>query len=390
MNKPKRPRPFGVGPNVRVRVHSGPDEKGRWRWRADRQLGKGRKSFWSGWAATAEEAHQEVEAVLRERGEEWTAPEDVVTVADLLEVYTADKAKDDRSAYTTRARNGCADRIGDSPLAAVHLRALGKRPVAVRTLTDFVRNYTGAKATLRSDLITLAAAWRWGQTLELVPDTELPVPTIQVRREDAVHDRYVPSPDEVVAVLDRLRTRRTRPPLWPWRAVLLLWATGCRPGEIAALTWENVSPDARILWVSGKTGERRVALHSSVASLVATWPRTGPTVHGAKSASVLVHLHNYVFRAQREVEAEWQQVDPEARCPHWTLYGLRRAAVDQLYDRRRDPSVSAAAMGHSPGMAMAIYRTITDDDLIEAAEEAGLGVVPEGGKVVPLRRPRRK
>jgi integrase len=381
----KRPRPFGIGPHVRVRVHSGPNAKGQWRWRADRQSGEDRPTIWSGWATTAEEASDLVQAVLRERGETWSSPEDVVTVKDLLSVWTADREQEDRSEYTTRARNGCADRLSVSSLAAIHLRQLGKRAVAVNAFSAYTRSYPGARATLRADLIALAAAWAWGRQRDLVPDADLPIPTVQVRREDAVHDRYVPSAEEVVAVLARLRTRRTRPREWPWRAVLLLWATGCRPGEIATLTWDRVSADGRILTVVGKTGERRVALHSSVAEQVATWKREGPTVHGAKPASVLTYLHSLVARAQREVEAEWRAVDPEARCPHWTLYGLRRAAVDQLYRRDRDPSVSAAHMGHSPGMAMSIYRTITDDDLIEVAEAAGLGI--ELDNVVPLRRP---
>jgi integrase len=376
----KRPKPWAVG-KVRVRVHSGPRADGRWRWRADLADGlrdgrEVRRQIWSGWA-TRDEAEALLVALVAERGIDAPPPvADVRTVADLLSVWTADKELDDRSAATTRARNGCADRLSESSLAAVSLAQLARPATGLPALQRWVRAYQGARSTCRSDLISLRAAWTWGRLRELVPDAPLPDLSIEVRDEDRVATRYVPTDAEVLAVLERLRERRTRPPLWPWRAIYLLWATGCRPGEIATLTWDRV--DGQILRVTGKTGARPVAVHSAVAAEIGTWPRDGQTVHGAAPASVLGYLHVLVERACME-----------AGCERWSLYGLRRAAVDRVYRRDRDPSVSGAALGHSARVALETYRTVTLGDLVSAAEEVGLGVVPETPtNVVPLRRSR--
>jgi integrase len=370
-----RPKPFAVG-KVRVRVHSGPRADGRWRWRADRPDGHGkREAVWFGWGSR-DEAEATVIAVLADRTPDHAGPSDVRTVADLLAVWGADREQDDRSDYTSRARFGCAVRLAESPLGGMTLAAMARPAVGLPAIERYVRGYQGARSTCRADLIALRAAWRWGRGRELVPDADLPTVVVTVRDEDRVLADYVPTDAEVQAVLARLRTRRTRPPEWPYRAVLLLWATGCRPGEVATLTWDRVSADGRVLRVTGKTGERPVALHSSVAAVVAGWERSGPTVHGAQPASVLGYLHSLVARACTE-----------AGCERWSLYGLRRAAVDRLYRRDRDPSVSAAALGHSAKVALETYRGVRVDELIEVAEEVGLGVaetLPDN--VTPLRR----
>ena len=249
----RRPKPFAIG-RVRVRVHSGPRSDGRWRWRADRAANRDgrehRDAVWSGWG-TREEAEAAVLAALTETGEVYQTADDVRTVRDLLEVWVADVSAHDRSPATTRARRGSAVRLVEQPVGGVHLTRLDRR-----ALDALVRGHSGAPSTLRSDMISLRAAWAWARERDLVPDRDLPRVTVSVRREDAVYSRYTPTPAEVGAVLERLRGYRTRPPGWPWRAVLLLYATGCRPGEIATLTWDRVSDGA--VEVRGKTGRRRV------------------------------------------------------------------------------------------------------------------------------------
>lgn len=357
-----RPKPTNIG-KVRIRVHSGPrKEDGKWRWRADRAAGMScgkeiRKPVWSGWAIDGEEAVQLCMAVLQERGEEWYSASDVQTVSDLLSVWVADVQRSDSSPYTTRARKGSADRLSELPIASVRLDRLDHR-----ALDAFVRDYRGAATTRRADLISLRAAWAWGRERELTPDRELPR-VVRAPRGKPVYCRYTPTAAEVAAVLEHLRQRVTRPPLWPWRAVYLLFATGCRPGEIATLTWDRVLPGGVL--VEGKTGARLVPLHPEVAAEVASWEHRGPTVAGCAPASVLGHLH---VKVEAACEA--------AGCQRWSLYGLRRAAVRRLYEAREDPTVAAELLGHSPQTAWKHYRQVAESDMAAAVLRTGMGVLP--------------
>lgn len=291
--------------------------------------------------------------------DQWAAGvSDVVTIRDLLEVWLPEAKLSDRSDYTARARRGAASRITRTALGDVRMDRMD-RP----SLEAFVRGYDGAPSTLRADLIALRAAWRWGRERGLCPDK--PLPKVTVRRGEPVLSRYTPTADEVAAVLALLRERRTRPPGWPWRAVYLLWATGCRSGEIAELTWDRVDLQRRRLHVRGKTGNRAVAIHPDVAAELGTWERHGDTIAGCQPASVRGHLHNYIFLACRELD-----------IPRWSLNGLRRAAVGKLYRTGEDPAVAAALLGHSPQVALQHYRQVADEDLDAAVLRAGLGVLP--------------
>lgn len=375
----KRPKAFAVG-RVRVRVHSGPREDGKWRWRADRPAGMKegrdvREAVWSGWA-TRDEAEAAVLEVLTQRGDAYRTAEDVRTVYDLLDVYVADVGPHDKSAQTTRARKGGADRLSESPIASVLLTRLDRA-----ALDRHIRGWTGARSTLRSDLITLRAAWTWARERDLVPDRELPRVTVTVRPDDAVTSRYTPTAEEVARVLHHLRAARTRPKGWAWRAVYLLWSTGCRPGEVATLSWDQVGLEAKRIEVVGKTGRRAVPLHPDTATEVARWPRLNEWVTGSRPANILGHLHRHVERACAKAE-----------CERWSLYGLRRAAVMRLYRAGQDPSVAASVLGHSPQTAMRHYRQISDEDLAAAVVKAELGKLPEvvvaGDNVLPFNKRR--
>lgn len=363
MSTPKRPKPFAVG-KVRVRIHSGPREDGRWRWRADRYAGKRdgkkvRELVWSGWG-DRDEAEAAVLEQLNKRGEGWTSRADVSTVEDLLAVWVADVELGDRSKYTSTSRRGCCERLVGSPLGAVRLVELD-RPA----LQHHVVSHAGADSTLRTDMIALRAAWAWGRERSLVPDRELPRVRVRVQRNRGVYNRYTPTAEEVAQVLEQLRTRRSRPPLWPWRATYLLYATGCRAGEIATLTWARVDLQRCQLEVDGKNGPRTVAIHPRVAAELGTWEHHGHTVAGCRPDSVRGHLHNYITRACRELELK-----------PWSLQGLRRLAVARLYRAGLDPSASAAHLGHSPTTALKHYREIAAQDLAGAVLRTGLGLLP--------------
>ncbi len=366
-----RPRPFAVG-KVRVRVHSGPRKDGRYRWRADKQDGETRIHIWSGWGSE-EEATQEVIEQLAKRGERWTTVEDIKTVYDLLDVWVADVQGADRSAYTSTARKGCAERVGKSELGGVLLTRVDQGAV-----DRYRRSTAYSRATIARDLKALRAAWVWGQGRDLVPLRPLPSTRVEVKPSDRVYSRYTPSVLEVAAVHEHLASRLP----WAARAVRLLWATGCRPGEIARLTWQETDlamwSDGRaegVLTVNGKTGERRVPLHPDVVSEMRGWPRARNTVVGASPNTVIARLHVHITNACKALGQ-----------PRWSPYGLRRAAVQQLYRSGVEPSTAAAMLGHSPATAMQHYRQVVETDMAEAVLRSGLGALPKAGDVIPFNR----
>lgn len=354
----RRPRPFAVG-RVRVRVHSGPRScDGRWRWRADRPAGASRREpVWSGWG-DRDEAEAAVLDALRTRGESHVDASDVRTVFDLLAVWRGEVDAGDRSPRTTAARRGCAERLGaSSALGLVLLDRLDRR-----ALERYARG-PGAASTRAQDLRALRSAWLWARERGVVPAVDLPL--VRVPRGDAVYSRYTPSPAEVAAVLDWLRPRTP----WAHRAVYLLYVTGCRPGEVASLTWDRVDAVRGRLVVGGKMGRRTVHVHADVAAELGRWTRAatvaptgrpgkaprGDTVTGARGATVRSRLHDHLVAATEALS-----------LPRWSPYGLRRAAVVALYRRGEDPSVAAAALGHSAAVALRHYRAVDEGDLARA------------------------
>lgn len=364
----KRPKPFGVG-SIRVRVAEGPREDGRWRWRADRAAGtvdgrERRETVWSGWGTRAE-AEAAVLAELTRAGRRHEVAEGVETVRALLELWLPDAARDDRSERTTAARDGCAVRIARSALGDALLSALGYLQIE-----EYARSYPGATSTLGQDLRALRAAWTWGRRRGLVPDRDLP--PYRIRHDGGRYSRYTPEPEEVALVLAELRARSE----WAWRAAYLLWATGCRPDEVATLEWSGVR--GRAIHVVGKTGPRRVPLRASVWAELASWERgrqaepsrhpddTGglDTVVGVRPATVRSRLHDHLAAACER-----------AGVPRWSPYGLRRAVVDRLYDASSDPSTAGAVLGHSESVAIRVYRTVRPRRAAAAVEAAALGEV---------------
>lgn len=71
--------------------------------------------------------------------------------------------------------------------------------------------------------------------------------------------------------------------------------------------------------------------------------------------------------------------------PEYTPQGLRRLAVDALYEAAQDAQVDvgtvAAIMGHSPSTELRHYRTPSLKAKRAAVVAAGLGMVPSSGDV---------
>jgi integrase len=374
--KKSRPKPFRVtGTDVSVRVAEGPREDGRWRWRADHQVGDKRPTVWSGWA-TQEEAERAVVAALKPQPEPepvQLAPE-LVTVRDLLETWSA--SIEDRADLTERSKrsmDNAGKRLLQHGLGEVRVELVDRG--TLERWRDAALRAGIAGSTASRDLKRLRQAWDWAREIGEIPNRMLPRVCVPKRLRAPVYTHYTPSRAEMGRLLEAVR------PDWVRRSLILLASTGARIGEIATLTWGSVAADCASIEVCGKTGPRRVPLHPTVAAEVARWAR-GPdeaSVLGVKANTAVVHTQRKL--AEASLELGLPRVSPN---------GFRRAMTDALYDAGALPDVEAAILGHSAQTALEHYRKVGERAKAQAVVAAGIELprAPRG-EAIPFSGPKK-
>lgn len=358
----RAPKPIGVGP-VRLRVvrDRGQQAAGTWYWRAELNRDGRSVTIWTGWATTVEAQREVAALVARDQLDGGPRATEAKTVRDLLEFWIgAQEERVDVAPHTISARRThCRALAG--VLGPTRLDRLD--PIALDGYRNARLREGYAPRTIYQELQSLRMACRWASRVGLVRERlEPPMPRI---RMVSVRPRHTPLGDEVAEVLARLDG-------WARRAVYLLWATGMRPGEAARLTWSDVQLDRGILRLrSGKTGARTVPLSDEAVAELATWPRAGERLLGVSPSTIASLLNQRIAAACADAQLE-----------RWTAYGLRRSAVDRLARAHVDVATAAAILGHSPTVMLRVYRTVRDEDRVEAATRAQLGAVParKGGR----------
>lgn len=367
--KPRRPKPFAVGP-VRVRAIRGPhkDDARRWYWRAELYEGGLSRSVWTGWANRGDALHAVADLVARDALDEPRTEDreaDIETVLDLLETYVAAQLERQDLASRTKDIYALSGRRLVAEIGSVRLDRLDRR--TLETLRDGLLRKGLASRTVELDLNILRRAWGWGRPIGLTPDRDLHRPQVKVR---PTREKRTPTPDEFHRVLDQLSG-------WPRLLVLILGTTGCRAGEGIALRWGDIDLDRAELRVSGKTGPRVVPIAPALAAELEALER------GADGARLLpVGTHT----AQQSISQRYlKQACAKAGVPYFTPHGLRRMVIDQLYTAGTDVGTVAQMLGQSAVVALRHYRQATSLDKRSAVERARLGERP-AGLVVSFKR----
>ena len=370
-------------------VVRGPDTAGRWYWRARRA----EVTLWAGWATREEAAAAGARLTL---GQPAAGAGECRTVRDLLELWFGEQEQRVETGQLAASSLGTMRAVvrallrelGPILLGALSLQTLERyrdTRLAPRAETlvrakgqrgRVPRRASMAPWTVSRELRVLGAAWTWGHERGLVPTATLPQPDIRVR--DVVH-KHTPTAEEVAAVVAQLSG-------WPWLAVRLYWATGCRLGEIATLRRRDIDAGRAIVHVragpGSKTGARDVVVVPSVMAELLPYLPTDPDAPllGVTYGSARTALRRYLADACRA-----------AGVPRWTAQALRRFATDALYEAGADPGVEQAQIGHSARTALTHYRRARVGSQRRAVEAAGLGVLPQsGGDVVLLGQARRE
>lgn len=352
---PRRPRPVSSG-RYRAGVVRGPRPDGRWYWRVRLFADAGESNVWSGWATVDEVDLQMARLTTGEASAPTPTGDRCDTVHDIAELWLGH----------VQARRGVPARTVDTVRATVrawvrHMGAVRVDRLDVVTLDRYVRaRETEGRSshTIHRELRVLRQAWTWLRERGLVPDRPAPRVHVRVRAE---RDDYTPTAAEVARVVGHLQG-------WPRLLTRLLWATGCRLGELAGLRRSalRLTP-AEDAWVdvAGKTGPRSVPLSPALARELLL--ELGP---GDPEALVLPVTESSAQTSLRRYLADACAL---AGCRRWTAQGLRRLAVDAVYEAGVDPGTAGRLIGHSPAVALRFYRRANAANVRDAARRARLG-----------------
>lgn len=378
---PTRPAPWKIG-EVRVRCIGGPDVDApkRWRWRAEIYQDGKSSTIWSGWGTRRELDRTDSPILAAFTGGAWRKPGKVAApillLSDLLaEWITAMDARTDIVAGSKAALRVCAQRLNGG-IGTARLAQLRNDTVAGYRDAQGRKGY--APSTVAKDIKVLGTAWIWGRQHRDIEALRSDPPTAVVNVPDEL--RRSLSPEEVGLLLPHV------PDDWRRVAVLVLFATGCRPGELAQLSVRRSELVRGVLvFARGKANPREVPVPSIADALIAWIDRhpereQGPVL-GVRAARV-AKLAGSTLREAADL----------AGIAPFTLYAFRRGVVDQLIDAGVDAKTEAGMVGHSPETALRYRRKAGPGHLKDAALRARLGVLPseaeaaDAAKVLPFKR----
>lgn len=214
--------------------------------------------------------------------------------------------------------------------------------------------------TTATSIRVLRMAWAWGRERGLVPDRSLP--RLRLPEPRRRYNGRTPTAEEVELVLSHLEG-------WPALVVHLLWATGARVGEVAALRWGDLDLVQRTLQIEGKTGRRELPLTPRLAALLQP---TGPVEPEQRVLPVAAGT------VKPQVTEALSRACAAAGVPRWTPHGLRRLASTVLIGGGVDPRSYEAVMGHSYAMGLRTYAQVRSEGVQAAAAMLG----PQEGQVL--------
>lgn len=257
------------------------------------------------------------------------------------------------------------------------------------TLEDFAlaRAALGnAPKTINDDVSAFLMAWKWGRKRELGPARHLEPDML---RPKPARPTRTPTREEIVALMGALPARYAL-------LVHLMYATGARVGEIAALEWADVDLHRRALRLgvhpgARKTGERTAAIVPEVVEALRTWAARPPDppkrrqrvipaetrdrwVIGVRPVSAVSRLVKLLPGACAAV-ADGLGLNPDDS--RITSHALRRWCATEMGRSGVSAKTAAAQQGHSPEMNLD-YQRPTLDDQAAAVARAGLGVITGG------------
>lgn len=361
----QNPKPFSIG-RVKCRVIRSRETEPCYYWRAYVHTGVTKANLWCGWA-DLKEAKATVSSLVAKLGDDVPVASvnqsnkagDISTVRALLEIWIAYIDESPRRTDRTKQlyRVGCkviADKYGEIVLARVDSITISNWG------DDFCRDKVGDR-TAGNYITVFLAAWEWGRDRGMTPNIRLKCPD-RSKYKDVMDNDGTYTDDEWKKIGGWFK-------VGSWAAIMcrLLEATGCRPGELAPLEWNDIDWERNQIRIRiSKTGARNVpmglGIRSYLSNLCPVADRKGRIMSEVCPATVLSGFRRHLKEACEALGIHY-----------YPAKSVRHLTVDRLYRQGVDPKTSASILGHSDLTAMKYYRKVTDTDRANAVATAGLG-----------------
>lgn len=185
---------------------------------------------------------------------------------------------------------------------------------------------------------------------------EIRPPRIKLKKDQrAKIERY--TPEERDSILNRLDGQE--------RVYFsLLFATGLRPGEALALTWQDY--DGEFLNVSKSISKRVLGPTKTAVSrrvYVPTWSRSYILKHNTRfrGGHVFTNSKGGVCLDSDQFNAQWRQAHRKAHIPYRIPYICRHTRAAELLSAGVIPARAAKELGHSVEMFLRIYSEFIEE-----------------------------
>ena len=253
------------------------------------------------------------------------------------------------------------------------LPALGRRKVADVSRRDVDRMLAKVTApvqrnriaALASRLFNLAETWEWR------PQHSNPARGVERAREDA-RDRVL-APSEMAALADALAVENERSPA-PVAALRFAAVTGLRIGEVLAIRWEHVEPEAgRLTLPETKTGRRVHDLPAPALAILSALPRFGPWAFTTDGRGPVSY---------KSAHGAFQRAAKRAGLADVRMHDLRRSYMTNAASAGVGSHVLRDLLGHkTTAMADRYVRTLGNPvrDARERVSAAVAGMMAGGG-----------
>jgi integrase len=303
------------------------------------------------------------------------------TVALLIKAWRGDRSGDrDYSKHTRKHEQVLARRL-TAVVGQLLVKDVDSDNTGKYLRKELRKQY--AVSTVRITMTVFSGIWGWAFKHRIV-DRPLDFREQYRRLREAEKKGYETgarektTPDEAAAwaISDAMDAGA---PAWAALGYRLLLMTGGRIGEIAVLTWGQVSTES--VRLVGKTGPRDVFVDARALAPVLE----GRPMDATDETRVLTVT---VGTARKHLGVYIGVACETAGVPRITPHAMRRFAVQRYIRAGIAPSVAAEQFGHTPGVMLKHYEQVQASDKKTAARKAGLGVRPgvsrDGAKVVKL------
>lgn len=334
------------------------------------------------------------------------------TVGSMLDLFVAEHVKAELAEktayeYERTANNILKPEIGKIKLAALSMEEvhklydkLSKRPRQRRSKkpSPNAKPLPPAKAQAEGAMRMLRAALNWSRKKKkaILYDNVLPAPLefTELGLKGTRKREWLFTDNEVARLLATVDAMETDNRLMPFMALALrlLFATGCRAGEICGLRWDWVDrANGLIVWPKTKTGRLEKPITPEIEKLLKSAPRIvgSPWVCPASDPELPLRvdvLGSAFKRVMKEAEVKAKAGEGAS------LHLIRHWFATKTYTDASIPlAVQMAIVGHREVATAKRYTHVSRDVLANAARAAaarrsgGVKAAAKKGQVVPIR-----